>query len=425
MYYPYIDKYDLYDNAPIYILILIVLIILSMFIYIKLAFPFWNIQPVYHTYDFWRTLYSRPFIVHKRFSTKFANRFCKLQEVEIVPFVNATVEQKKQFVDLLQCYYLSSETSMFVFHLENLEAYFSGHMFSTYLSFYIEKYYNKGSLGETVTATKPTACISSRSGYIYLFGQTDNVYYIDFICVERGKNFRTFSRNMLQTHIYKQQFLDKLEDIENPILVSLFRRDIELLTGIVPLARFITQYYRLPNNADSYFSGKLPEHFVVVEIGATNMNLFLDFMVGVKSRFSVFAVSDIANLEGLIKSGVLYVYCLKKMDEIYGVYIFRDTRTQYDDLGGMLQLCCGIMNTTSSALFTLGAMHSVGSIIKKMPVYKVLTVDDIADNGMISFDSSHRGGGFSKITENLSAYYLYNMIVPASPIRSSQVLVLF
>jgi hypothetical protein len=67
----------------------------------------------------------------------------------------------------------------------------------------------------------------------------------------------------------------------------------------------------------------------------------------------------------------------------------------------------------------MGAMHSVGSIVKKMPVYKVLMVDDIADNGYILFD------GFSKMSENWSAYYLYNMIVPTSPIRSSQVLILF
>lgn len=418
MYYPYIDKYDLYDNLPIYLLIFIILIVLSIFIYIKLAFPFWNSQPVYHTYDFWRTLYTNPFIIHKRFSTKAATRFCKLQEVEIVPFVNATDEQKKQFVDLLQCYYLSSENSIFVFHLENLETYFSGHMFSSYLSFYIEKYYNKNNT-DIVVAKKPAACISSRSGHIHAFGHTTNIYYIDFICVERGKNFATFSRNIMQTHIYKQQFLDKLEDIKNPIMVSLFRRDIELLCGIVPLTRFLTRYYRLSNNINYYFEEKLPEHFVLIEIGSTNMNLLLDFLVKQRTRFSIFSITDITNLEGMILSGVLYVYCLKKMDEIYGVYIFRDTRTQYDDIGGMLQLCCSIMNTTSTDLFTVGLLHSVGTIIKKMPVYKVIMMDEISDNMFIVMN------GLTQIMEHWTAYYLYNMVVPYSPVRSSQVFILF
>jgi hypothetical protein len=107
------------------------------------------------------------------------------------------------------------------------------------------------------------------------------------------------------------------------------------------------------------------------------------------------------------------------MDEIYGIYIFRDTRTQYDEIGGLLQLCGGIMNTTSSQLFTMGFMHSLGAILKQMPVYKVIMVDEISDIGMIRIDD------LVPIMENWTAYYLYNMVVPQSPIRSSSALILF
>jgi len=175
----------------------------------------------------------------------------------------------------------------------------------------------------------------------------------------------------------------------------------------------------MANNLEYYFQGKFPEHFVLVEIGSTNMNRLFEFLVEQKSRFSIFGITDLANLEGLILSGVLYIYCLTKKSEIYGVYIFRDTRTQYDDIGGMLQLCAGIMNTTSSDLFTIGALHSVGTIIKKMPVYKVIMVDDMSDNVYCNMS------GLTLIMENWSAYYLYNMVVPYSPVRSSQVFILF
>jgi hypothetical protein len=415
----------------------VILIVITIFVYIKLAFPFWNIQPVYHPYDFWRALYTKPFFVHKKFSTKMMNRFCNLDQVRIVPYVDATDEQKKVFVNMLQCFWLPSENSIFVFNIENLETYFSGHLFSSYLSFY---FYTLGKKNRPYVSIQndqdpnessdPVACISSRSGELFVhFGSNNTgipIYYIDFLCIkrdmdkdiiqEKSKNKKKIMRTLLQTHIYKHQLIDHFENtkltVYNPVIVSFFRREHELLTGIIPIVRFQTVYYDIPKIHGFVF----PPDYICSEINHANMDSFIDFLENNKPRFSIFLRTDIANLVGLIKAGILYVYCLKKHETIYAVYIFRDTRSNYDDCGSILQLVV-TMNNGSQELFVNGFLHSIQHIMKKMNVYKTLMVDEIGDNMMV-----WKG---VVIDKHWTAYYLYNMIFPRGTIPGSQFFFLF
>jgi hypothetical protein len=420
MYYPYIDRYEFYENLPIYLLILVILVLISIFVYIKLSFPFWNIQPVYHSYDFWRALYSRPFLIHNRFLIKATNKYHDLKQVKIVPFVDASESQKQAVVNLLQCFLLPSENAVFVFNLENLETYLGGHMFSSYLSLYARSgiEHNRSGIDNNNTAI---ACISSRSGELSIRGYKAPIYYIDFLCVKREEDFKKISRTLLQTHIYKQQFLDEMESKTHVgsqmVLVSLFRREKELLTGIVPLTRFQTVYYEIPQ-----INKKMPlsDHVILITIDHSNMDIFIDFLEGSQTKFECFLRTDIANLIGMIKSGILYVYCLKRMDDILSVYIFRDTRMSYDGLGGILQLVCTIHNSSSLPLFINGFINSVFEIIRTIPVYKVLMVDEIGDNTLIT---NSIGGRI--IQRHLTAYYLYNMVVPYSPLRNIHCFILF
>jgi hypothetical protein len=239
--------------------------------------------------------------------------------------------------------------------------------------------------------------------------------------VKREEDFKKISRTLLQTHIYKQQLIDEMETktyvSSRPIMVSLFRREKELLTGIVPLTRFRTLYYEIPQINKKMI---LSDHVLLIHIDHTNVDIFIDFLESSQSTFECFLRTDIANLIGMIKSGILYVYCLKRMDDILSVYIFRDTRMSYDGLGGILQLVGTIHNSSSLPLFINGFINSVFEVIKKIPVYKVLMVDETGDNVLIT---TSIGGRI--IQSHSTAYYLYNMIVPYSPLRSMRCFILF
>jgi len=361
-------------------------------------------------------------------------------DVEIVPFVNATDNDKKNFVNLLQCYYLDREQSMFMFHLENLETYLSGHMYSSYISFYKQPYYTyfredaqnnpsipfishpeegkKSSISHDtstiVLSNNPIGCISSRSGEFFINNIREPIYYLDHLIIHRNKDFRGISRKLFETHIYKTNLISKIELALEPIMVYLFRRDRELLSGIVPLVRFTVSTYILPNNLSFYEQLRLPEHVILVNIHSGNIDILLDFLHISRTQFTIFAITDIANIVGLIKSSIIYVYVLKRFDNILGVYIFRDTRIQEEDYGSILEFTCSIQSNRE--LFYNGFLHALGDIYKKNKIFKLLRIDNLSDNTWIDRNE------FYKISEYDSAYYLYNYVVPISPVKTAFIL---
>lgn len=374
MYYPYIDKYEFFENLPIYIFITIIVIIISIFVTIKLSFPFWNLQPVYHTYDFWRILYREPFYIHKRFVSKNINKFTQLNRVETHNYLDMIHKDKELMVDLLQCYF-THEDSIFVFNVENLDAYFTGHTINSYISFY--------KLG-----TDKVGCISSRSCNLDFkqYNKQFPIYFIDFLCLKRGDNQTHDLRTLMQTHIYQTQQCSQMN-------AFIFKREKDLLSGIVPFVRFKTSFYTIPIIKESI----LPQNWYVFEIQKTNIHIFFDFLK--ENRFSTSVITT--NLVELIEKGTIHIYCLRHT-EIYSVYIFRDTRTNYDNLGSVLQLV-GSVQKTSSQLFIQGFINSIFKIIKKTPIYKILTIDSISDNYALM-------NLFSNIQNFQSAYYLYNIV---------------
>jgi hypothetical protein len=199
------------------------------------------------------------------------------------------------------------------------------------------------------------------------------------------------------------------------IMVSLFRREKELLVGIVPLTRFQTVYYEMPPIKNKI---GFEDHVLLIHINQSNIDLFIDFLESSQSRFECFLRTDIANLIGMINSGILYVYCLKRMDAILSVYIFRDTRISYDEFGGVLQLVASI-NQCSQEMFINGFLNSLFEILQKMPVYKILMVDEIADNMLLmNLKTKIR----TRIVNNYwTAYYLYNMV--AMPVKNGNIFI--
>lgn len=429
----------LYDNLPIYILMGLILIIISIFVYIKLAFPFWNVQPVYHVYDFWRCLYSRPFRIYPRFHAGVKTRFCKADVVDVVPYVDATMDQKKAFVNLVQCYSLADEGVICMFHLDNLDAYMNGHMYGSYLSFYKPKRYalGDGSLyapeggiyngkdicykrkdvnGEEhiVCEEKPRGCVASRSGELVVRGHKEVVYWMDSLVVASGivkNDVAKIQRELFETHVYKVGLIQWKEGVEEAIRVWLFRRIGSLLSGVVPLVRFYRREYEIPNNP-GFFKGGYPEHVVLVEISSANLRKMTDGLERCRGRFEVWGMMDEGCLVGLIRAGVIKVYILERKGDVLAMYFFRDLRMVVEGSSGdssgsggaVLELAGSIYLEGGVGLFRRGFLGSLGEIVKKSPVYRRLCVDDISENGVLDFVDWYCLG------EIQGAYYTWNLV---------------
>jgi hypothetical protein len=117
---------------------------------------------------------------------------------------------------------------------------------------------------------------------------------------------------------------------------------------------------------------------------------------------------------------------VQRADETFCLYMFRDTRTQYDffvgdDNGGgdggggcggaLLHLFCSLQKSNSHDLFYRGFLNALHDIFNNCvggKMFRFLMVDDICDNGYI-VDEFPVSAFLEKVDVN---YYAYNLVLP-------------
>lgn len=414
----------------IHFLAMFFLLIMFVFAYIKLMYPFWNSQPVFHTYDFWRYWTSIPFIImHKKGQGIKPSKFCDFDHVLTLNYLDMPTDLKSDLIDFLQCHYISDETVLFLFHKENLDAYHSGHLFPSYVSFYMSTYsdLDSGHNMGIVQKKRIEACIISRSVSLKFFRGANaddrigvrTIYFMDFIALRRGSDI-TFSRKLMATHCWRTleigSFSQLLDNDNHDIKGAIFRKEGIGFVGIRPFFSFDAHLYKIDG---SFTKPLLPIHFSVVNIHDKNVELFTDFLDSIfhshtDNDHSLVVVSSIPNLMDLVKRRVLFIYLIVRNSECFCLYLFRDTRTQYDfangDNGALLQFVCSIQKSNSYELFYRGFLNSLHDILNhgSGKIFRYLMVDDMGDNRSII--SEFPASAFlEKIAVN---YYGYNLVMP-------------
>lgn len=407
-----------------YILYVLLITYIVFYAYIKIAYPFWNNQPVFHRYDYWRYFYTQPFIIYKYRPIK--TKFCDFNQITTVPYLESTSEQIHKIVYLLQCNYISNDRILYAIQEKEINAYCSGHNDTPFLSVYNENVYE---VAASVVKTKPNliGCVLSYPVQFYFRNSTmENtytqmpIYYIDFICVHREHNQQNISRKLVQTHEYNQR-------IQNPsIQCSLIKKEIDLFEGVIPLVEYYSYVYYLRN---IHFKA-LPPHFHITHVDLENIDILTDFLYGQthldldknENFFELLILSNMGNIISLIKNGLLYAFCLRNGEHIYGIYFFKDAKMQYEDLdGNTLQICASIMNCNATELFYLGYLHSLQEVIKQNKEYKMLLFEDIGHNRILQeyWREKH-----SHVFKNKTAYYTFNFIYPSSPLAAEKCFIL-
>jgi hypothetical protein len=312
----------------------------------------------------------------------------------------------------------------------SLDSYFSGQTEKPFVSIYYQEIYEQIvdlSFGSHIVSKyKPLGCITSRKiNFWHLNIKNNNqnytelpVYYIDFLCVGRNSKTTDIYRKLLQTHEYNQR-------IENPnITCSIIKKEIELFQGIVPFVKYNTYTYKLRNHKIP----RLPKHYHVIQINTKNIDLYIDFFYNnndycSKIRlYDVLIFPDIGNIEEMIKNKILYIYCLKANENIYGFYFFKDTNMYYEDIEcNTITFQTSVMNCLSSDIFYTGFLNSIKEIVKLDTSFHMLLFEDIGHNNIIM---QYWNKKYTPIFTNKTAYYLYNYIYPGSPLNKTRMFIL-
>ena len=411
---------------PIAIPLFLVTVFLSTFVCIKLSFPFWSSQPVFHTYDWWRYLCRSSYQIQ---SVPPPNHKYYDSRVETKEYFDLSRRDLKRLCEFMQCNWIPSDRFFFTMTRRSLTADFAGHSEMPYVSIYWEPgvyttptpvVAHAGAEGTPLPdpLAKPppskqiAGCIFSRPLRMTFAESSTSIslYYMDYFCMNREKPDANVGKALFQTHEYHQR-------VRNPnISVSLFKKETDLCKGVVPLVQYTTYLYPIPKRRVE----KLPAGMSCIQIvHDTNMDVLVDFMQTVceSTLFRCICMSDISHYVGLVKAREWFVFTLRASDDIFAMYFFKNAHIRYEETDKRtIQLVASICNTKNTDLFYLGFLQALKTLIRdNAGTFALLKIEDIGHNTVI-VPKWKTECAVSPMIESSSAYYLYNYIVPKSPL---------
>lgn len=315
-----------------YILCFGILIIFLIYIYIRIKYGFWVIQPVFHVYDV-NYMFNPPGIIQHSLPDK--NKYTNFKDIDTIVFSELTSIQKTRFANLIRENYLQNKDNIFSPQLENIVPYFIGYNDKSFISFYY-KDENMIDLkkGNMITDRKIISAITSRPLNVLINNDKNNkntnfrVYYVDYLCVDKLYRKKGIAPQIIQTHNYNQRYLNK------NIVVSLFKREDEL-TGIVPLCVYSTYGFQV----DKWTKPpELSGEYKLLEINSTNFRFVYDFIRVNNSKFDIVINTDVANILELIKTKNIFVYAILCDEKIICCYFYRKSCVQIEK--GLEVLSC-------------------------------------------------------------------------------------
>jgi hypothetical protein len=227
------------------------------------------------------------------------------------------------------------------------------------------------------------------------------VYYIDYLCVDKNERKQNVATQLIQTHEYNQRRSNK------KIAVSLFKREEEL-TNIVPIVVYQTFCFSL-TVAENY-NINIGQYFVE-KCNKQTIHLLYDFIQTNKMKWDVMVFPCLSNIIELIQTNNLFIYMLLLNNHIYAIYIYKVSCCKINGFD-TITLISSSMNSKLftknngdfTHLFIKGFLKSLFFILKKSKNNRYLIIENLADNYTIidNLKKTH------KYISSPMAYYFYN-----------------
>jgi hypothetical protein len=378
----------------LYLIIGIILLIMLFFIYIRLRFRFWAIQPVYHFYDiyYW---FINVGIINKELPQK--NKYVNFNQIKTIEFEKLKKLTQSQCIQLIQLHYLRNGQNTFQPNSEHIVSYFLGHnhkCFWTY--FYTNEPIIDNKTNKIIEEKKIIGVITSRPLHVTINYTTFDVYYVDYLCVHKMWRKQNIAQQLIQTHEYNQSHANK------KIAVSLFKREEEL-TGIVPLTIYKTYCFPIQkiNSVDP-----LNPRIKMLSGDKQNMYYLYNFLNEQTNNWSIMIFPELSNLIELASTNNIYIKMLLVQNNIEAIYIFKKTCTYIESNKEIISLICSIQGKhINKDEFINGFYISLFSIIQTNKKYLYITIEDISSNTCLINDMCK---DIHPIAVSPMAYFFYN-----------------
>ena len=382
-----------------YILFFSTLIIIIIFIYIRLKYGFWAIQPVFHIYDIGYMIKS-PGIINDFLPEK--NKYTNFKNIDTIVFSQLTSLQLQRFINLIKSNYLQNKDNIFSPQSENILPYFNSHNDKSFVSLY-----NEDNLmvdlkkGTMITDKKVIGAMTSRPVYIVINNGDKQakfkVYYVDYLCVDVMHRKKGIAPQLIQTHHYNQRHNNK------NIVVSLFKRE-DNLTGIIPLCVYST--YGFPVTTWSK-PEELSSQYTILEINQQNFRYLFDFISNSGRKFDIVINTEMSNIIELIKTKNIFVYAILVDDNIIACYFFRKSCVQIEK-GLEVLSCFASICDCDDNIFIQGFKISFWKIAAQN-YFGFAAIEDISDNDIIINNIKQKT---NPLIISPTAYFFYNFGYP-------------
>ena len=406
--------------------------------YVKIRYPFWNLQPVFHTYDLYRRYCcSRPFIPVPNSERRRRGRQKFHDDVHVrtgkyLDHVDDSLTA--EVADFLQVHANISDRVFYKLSPAALQASLTGHSDAVLVSTYREERGGQDPDPDAAARSPLLACMFSRPVFFHFRGQPAlKVHFWDFMCVSRALKTQTQKnavvRRLIQTHEHNQAALTP------HIHVSLFRKEVDLCDGVYPCVQYLRHSFRLPHPPPP--PPPLPPHCLVRTVRADNIHVLLDFLRTAPFDFRV--LPDAATVLAAIRRRHLfvhYLYCAHT-NSCQAFYFFRHSNIQYEDFilrdaehfdaaadCDALHCIASYYRSASSLSprhFQAGFLAALGEVQRLYPTFHVLWVDALSHNPLLVLAAASSSSSSSAATDAASiqcAYYFFNYVIPQSPCRA-------
>lgn len=397
----------------LYLLGSIILLIILFFIFIRIKYRFWALQPVFHFYDLYYWLVNVGIIRHELPET---NRYTNFKEITTYSFDRVPEDKLREFVALVKNNYFREKDNLYNPDKENIIPYFEGHNSKSFWSFFWQPdVLINVKTNETIDDNMLVGVITSRPLHVTIYTTGNilsgkpkseaakfDVFYVDYLCVKKGFRKKNMAPQLIQTHEYNQCHLN------TDICVSLFKREEEL-TGIIPLTVYKTYCFDMKNWIDH----PDPLHSKVnLLVGDTqNMYYLYNFINENNNKWDITIVPETSNLIKLIESNNMFISMLLIDGNIEAAYVFKKTCTNIEK-GKEAISCITSMNGNilKPKEFIQGFKIALWNILenesrRKQNNFGFLIIEDNSDNGCIIDNIKIRT---HPIVTSPTAYFFYN-----------------
>ena len=356
-----------------FIIIFLIILLVFLKIYIKIKFPFWSLQPVFHVYDLSYSFFPPGVIMH---SLPEKNKYTNFINIETLLYSKVSSLKIKKFVQFIKIHYLQNKDNHFNPKENNILPYFIGHNTYSFFSFYSvddKKIDLKSS--SVIVDKKIIAVMTARPLHVIINnGNKDakmDVYYVDYLCVDKSYRKQGIAPELIQTHEYNQRHINK------NISISLFKREGQL-TGIVPLVVYNTYGFHINNwKKPTSLHGK----YAIIEITSNNLHYLNDFLNNNNTSFDIFILPEISNIIELLKTGNLFIQVIMLEGNIVCAYFFKKTCT-FIETNLEVLTCFASINIHDTQTFILGYKNIFWNLARKYS-FGYAGIENISHNHLI------------------------------------------